>query len=32
MKELLKTLKDLDALVKRQGLAERKLETHKKGK
>ena len=32
MKELLKTLKDLDALVKKQGLAERKLETHKKGK
>jgi 2-dehydro-3-deoxyphosphooctonate aldolase (KDO 8-P synthase) len=32
MKELLRTLKDLDALVKKQGLAERKLETHKKGK
>jgi 2-dehydro-3-deoxyphosphooctonate aldolase (KDO 8-P synthase) len=30
MKELLRTLKDLDALVKKQGLAERKLETQKK--
>jgi len=32
MKELLRTLKDLDALVKKQGLAERKMETQKKGK
>jgi 2-dehydro-3-deoxyphosphooctonate aldolase (KDO 8-P synthase) len=32
MKELLRTLKDLDALVKKQGLAERKMETKKKGK
>jgi 2-dehydro-3-deoxyphosphooctonate aldolase (KDO 8-P synthase) len=31
MKELLKTLKDLDALVKRQGLSEQRLGTRKKG-
>jgi 2-dehydro-3-deoxyphosphooctonate aldolase (KDO 8-P synthase) len=32
MRELLKTLKDLDALVKKQGFAEQKLGTPKKGK
>lgn len=32
MKDLLKTLKDLDALVKQHGLAEQGLETRKKGK
>jgi 2-dehydro-3-deoxyphosphooctonate aldolase (KDO 8-P synthase) len=32
MKDLLKTLKDLDALVKQQGLAEQRLGTKKKGK
>ena len=32
MKDLLKTLKDLDALVKQRGLAEQGLETRKKGK
>jgi 2-dehydro-3-deoxyphosphooctonate aldolase (KDO 8-P synthase) len=32
MKDLLKTLKDLDALVKQHGLAEQRLETQKKGK
>jgi 2-dehydro-3-deoxyphosphooctonate aldolase (KDO 8-P synthase) len=32
MKDLLRTLKDLDALVKQQGLAEQRLETKKKGK
>jgi len=32
MKELLRTLKDLDALVKKQGFAEQKLGTPKKGK
>ena len=31
MKELLSTLKELDALVKRGGFAEQKLDTHKKG-
>jgi len=31
MKELLTTLKELDALVKRGGFAEQKLDTHKKG-
>jgi len=31
MKELLTTLKELDALVKRRGFAEQKLDTHKKG-
>lgn len=31
MKELLRTLKDLDALVKKQGLAEQRLGVHKKG-
>jgi 2-dehydro-3-deoxyphosphooctonate aldolase (KDO 8-P synthase) len=31
MKELLATLKELDALVKRGGFAEQKLDTHKKG-
>src|SRR5215472_2117870 len=31
MEELLKTLKDLDALVKKQGFAEQKLSTKKKG-
>ena len=30
MKELLKTLKELDALVKKQGFAEQKLGVHKK--
>ena len=32
MKELLRTLRDLDALVKKQGFAEQKLGTQKKGK
>src|SRR5689334_17069680 len=32
MKELLQTLKDLDALVKKRGFAEQKLKTQKKGK
>jgi len=31
MKELLRTLKDLDALVKKQGFAEQRLATKKKG-
>jgi hypothetical protein len=30
MKELLRTLKELDTLVKRRGFAEQKLETQKK--
>jgi len=32
MKDLLRTLKDLDALVKKQGFAEQRLGVHKKGK
>jgi hypothetical protein len=32
MKELLKTLRDLDALVKKQGFAEQRLGTQKKDK
>jgi 2-dehydro-3-deoxyphosphooctonate aldolase (KDO 8-P synthase) len=32
MKDLVKTLKDLDALVKQRGLAEQRLGTKKKGK
>jgi hypothetical protein len=31
MKDLLRTLKDLDALVKKHGLAEQRLGEHKKG-